>query len=221
MFGGSHFCYTRRCEGVGLDSDSVLLRREYPLPARWGSTGTESMQDVNDEIGEKRALYESIASPQRHDQVADRITEAGKAYNIKFSFRGTTGPSQASHLLIAYTLSVLGNAAQSDMVEAIFRGHFEEGRDITDEGFLLEVGRRVGLTDDEIMRVVRGDDGLGARIAGTPGAVEEEVRRAMAMGVRAVPCVTVAGRFMVGGFQDQRVFEDVFDKARREKRDSK
>lgn len=107
------------------------------------------------------------------------------------------------------------------MLEAIFRGHFEDGRDITDERFLLEVGRRVGLTDEEVVRVARGDDALGARIESTPGAVEEEVRRAMVMGVRAVPCVTVAGRFMVGGFQDQRVFEDVFDKARRETRESR
>ena len=171
--------------------------------------------------GDKRTIYESLSSSEKHSGAADRIKQVGKAYNITFYFRGATGPSQGSHLLMAYTLSVIGPEAQSAVVEAIFQGHSSEGRDITDEAFLIEVGRLVGLPDEDVRRVVRGEDGSGLRVGGSVGAVEDEVRRAMAMGVRAVPCVTVNERFMVGGFQEERVFEEVFEKARREKRDSR
>ena len=177
--------------------------------------------ELTTNIGDKQTIYEAIAKPEKYSAVSERINKNGRKYGINFSIYGITGPSQASHLLIAYTLSTLGQEAQSEVVEAIFRGHFEEGRDITDEIFLLEVGARVGLKSDEVRRVVRGEEGFVTRICGNASIVEEEVRRAMVMGVRAVPCVTVAERFMVGGFQEERVFEDVFEKARREKRDSR
>ena len=42
--------------------------------------------------------------------------------------------------------------------------------------------------------------------------VEHRFRGHFERGVRAVPCVTMQGRYRVGGYQEQGVFENLFDK---------
>lgn len=94
-------------------------------------------------------------------------------------------------------------------MEDLFRGHFELGRDITDEDWLVKVGEAAGLSEGDVRRAV------GSEVAGL--GVDEEVRSAsVERGVEAVPCVTVQGRYRVGGYQERSVFEGLFDKIRRE-----
>lgn len=66
-----------------------------------------------------------------------------------------------------------------------------------------------GLDDVAVRAVLRSEE------AGR--MLEDEVRSAAVGGVEAVPCVTVQGRFRVGGYQESDVFEGLFDKIRRER----
>ncbi|KAF5239398.1 hypothetical protein FAUST_4963 [Fusarium austroamericanum] len=161
--------------------------------------------------GDKRALYEKIMSPEKLRLFTSRLQTAGARHCVAFSVTGTTGPSQPALRLVTLALQTHGPIAQSAVLDALFRGHFEHGEDITNESWLLHIGRTEGKLDDDAMRAAL----MGPE---TGKMLEEEVRSAAVGGVEAVPCVTVQNRFRVGGYQEANIFEGLFDKIRRENR---
>jgi predicted DsbA family dithiol-disulfide isomerase len=147
-------------------------------------------------------------SPEKLDSFINGVQTAGSRHGIAFAVHGPTGPSQSSHRLTALTLRTLGPLAQAQVVEALFRGHFERGMDVSDSTWLVAVGRSVGLQEKDVLKVLRCED-MGRELEG-------EVRGAMRGGVEAVPSVLVGGRFRVGGYQSADLFEGVFDSYVRE-----
>lgn len=91
-------------------------------------------------------------------------------------------------------------------MEALFRGHFEQGEDLTDEAWLVSVGEKAGgLSGKDVRRVLQSEE------AGR--SVDEEVRSASVdRQVQAVPCVTMQGWYRVGGYQEEHVFTETFEK---------
>ncbi|KAF4974346.1 hypothetical protein FZEAL_8744 [Fusarium zealandicum] len=161
--------------------------------------------------GDKRTLYEKTIPPEKLHLLTSRLQQVGARHAVTFAVTGTTGPSQPAHRLLALTLSSRGAAVQAAVVDALFRGHFERGADIADGEWLVSVGTAVGGLREAAVRAALRSDEAGRML-------EEEVRSASVGGVEAVPCVTVQGRFRVGGYQDADVFEALFDKIRREGR---
>ncbi|KAM0439855.1 hypothetical protein ACHAPT_000952 [Fusarium lateritium] len=161
--------------------------------------------------GDKRTLYEKIMSPEKLRVFTSRLQKAGARHGVSFSVTGATGPSQPAHRLLSLALSTRGAAAQAALLDTLFRGHFEAGADIADEEWLVRVARSAAGIDDVAVRAVLRSEEAGRML-------EDEVRSAAVGGVEAVPCVTVQGRFRVGGYQEADVFEDLFDKIRRESR---
>ncbi|RKL09743.1 hypothetical protein BFJ68_g8881 [Fusarium oxysporum] len=164
-----------------------------------------------DILCDKRALYEKLMSPEKLRLFTSRLQTAGARHGIEFSVTGKTGPSQPAHRLVALTLQTRGANVQSAFLDALFRGHFENGADIADEAWLMHVGRTEAKLEDSDMRAALLGPGLGK-------SLEDEVRTAAIAGVEAVPCVTVQKKFRVGGYQESDIFESLFDKIRRENR---
>ncbi|KAF5012556.1 hypothetical protein FDECE_1380 [Fusarium decemcellulare] len=161
--------------------------------------------------GDKRTLYEKIMSPEKLRLFTSRLQTAGARHGVSFSVTGTTGPSQPAQRLLTLALSARGPSVQTAVLDALFRGHFERGFDIADEEWLVAVGKSVGGLDEAAVRTALRSEDAGK-------ALEDEVRSAAVGGVEAVPCVTVQGRFRVGGYQESDIFEGLFDKIRRESR---
>lgn len=137
----------------------------------------------------------------------DRILKAGHLHGIEFSLVGTTGSTRDAHKLIMLALWQLGSEAQGRVVDALFRGHFEGGKDVMDRGWLGDVGEEVGLTQDAV-RLALGSDDIGNKVEqGVKSAMTEEK-------IEAVPCVTVQGKYRIGGYQEAEVLEDLFAKVR-------
>ncbi|TFB07110.1 hypothetical protein CCMA1212_000716 [Trichoderma ghanense] len=155
---------------------------------------------------DKRSIYERLNT--LNPTFLSRIHVAASKHDIAFSIRGLTGSSRPAHRLIALALAKLGPAAQSRVVEMLFQGHFEDGRDLSDEAWLVAVGRKAaGMREEDVRRGLE-DDEAGRRV----DEVAEEARGVI--GVEAVPCVVVQGRYKVGGYQEGSVFEGLFDKIR-------
>ncbi|KAM5363725.1 hypothetical protein ACJZ2D_011872 [Fusarium nematophilum] len=150
-------------------------------------------------------------SPEKLRSFTSRLQKGGARHGVSFSVTGSTGPSQPAHRLLALVLSTGGRSAQAAVLDALFRGHFEHGADITDEEWLVAVGRSAGGLEDGLVREALRSDEAGRML-------EDEVRSAAVGGVEAVPCVTVQDRFRVGGYQEPDVFENLFDKIRRQNR---
>ncbi|KAH7312406.1 thioredoxin-like protein [Stachybotrys elegans] len=156
----------------------------------------------------KREFYDKDVS--QTPAAKARLRTAGSKYGVIFSWLGRTGSSRNAHTLSNLVLERLGSAAQARVVEQLFAGHFEHGRDISSQQWLLEVGCQAGLPEEEVRAMLRSD--AAAR------ATEWAARRAREQhGVEAVPCMTVQSRFRVGGYQDQDLFETLFEKIKTEK----
>ncbi|KAI9151745.1 hypothetical protein HJFPF1_08955 [Paramyrothecium foliicola] len=156
---------------------------------------------------DKLSLYEKKVGADKLPDFLSRIDAAGASHGIRFSFDGRTGPSLASHLLITLILQRCGPVAQARVLDRLYAGHFEFGRDITDQEWLVELGRVEGLDPDEVRAVLTSEQAAWL--------VRREVAAARTeYGVAAVPSVTVQGRYRVGGFQEATVFEDLFERVR-------
>ncbi|KGQ04926.1 hypothetical protein BBAD15_g9831 [Beauveria bassiana D1-5] len=84
-------------------------------------------------------------------------------------------------------------------------------RDLSDAEVLAQIAADgLGLDREDVFLELADDDAT-RRIDREVEAAREE------RGIEAVPCVTVLGRFKVGGFQDAQVFTDLFDKIYEEK----
>ncbi|KAK2591496.1 hypothetical protein QQS21_010816 [Conoideocrella luteorostrata] len=156
---------------------------------------------------DKITLYDEWSGgPGKFQAQLDRVRAVGEKYGVGFSITGITGPSHASQVLIANTLRRCGPAAQARVVEGLFRGHFLLGKDISDEEFLVGLGSEAaGLPPDVVRFDLRNSD--NGRF------VDQEVEEAVEeRGVEAVPCVTVLGKYKVGGYQEKEVFEQLFKK---------
>ncbi|KAJ6442098.1 DSBA-like thioredoxin domain-containing protein [Purpureocillium lavendulum] len=161
---------------------------------------------------DKLSLYDEWSGgSDNFQQHMTRVRTAAAPFpDLRFSVTGSTGPSRLSQVLIRTVLRRRGPAAQARVVEALFRGHFAEGRDVSDEAWLVSVGRDAGGLPADVVRADLRDDDCGRAVDDEAEAAVEE------RGVEAVPCVIVLGRYKVGGFQREDVFKHLFDRIRAE-----
>lgn len=71
----------------------------------------------------------------------------------------------------------------------------------------MSVGVGAGIPE-AVVRTGLEDEEAGRRVDALAQAAREVI------GVEAVPCVMVQGRYKVGGYQEGHVFESLFDKIR-------
>ena len=136
------------------------------------------------------------------ERIYANVAAAGASVDIPFAFeriRRTPNTRDAHRLIRRAGAEGRADAA----VEALFRSHFVEARDIGDIGVLAEIGGAVGLNREETRRWLL-----------SPAAVDEvitEDRGARRLGINAVPCFVFAGQYAVSGAQDPEFFLPVFD----------
>ncbi|KAJ0163359.1 hypothetical protein CTA2_3118 [Colletotrichum tanaceti] len=157
---------------------------------------------------DKRVVYKTLFAALSGDSATQlaRVTSACADVGISLNIAGSMGNSRQAHKLLALALRRKGPVAQNCLLEALFRGHFELGEDISDRHFLLAAATSpaVGLGRDDA-RAALDDNHTGK-------AVDEDVLGAKRAGITSVPTFTVQGRWRVGGSQDPDVFLRVFEK---------
>ncbi|KAK1463446.1 DSBA-like thioredoxin domain-containing protein [Colletotrichum melonis] len=155
---------------------------------------------------DKREMYTTRFSlagdlPTALSRITSACTQTGIALNVT----GRTGNSRQSHKLLRLALVSRGPAAQDALLEALFRGHFELGADISDRAYLVKTAvEAAGLKESDVEAALDSDR------AGE--VVDEEVMDARKAGVTGVPTFTVQRRWRVGGNQEPDVFLRVFER---------
>ena len=131
--------------------------------------------------GMPRAEYRKakFGSLERSKQLDARVIAEGKGEGIDFAFdRMEAQPNTTqAHRLIALAEN------QNAVVDALFRAHFEQGRNIGDPKVLAEIAAQCG---------VQGWPGKAPDVSG----LEEEVR---ALGISAVPTFIFERRHGISG----------------------
>jgi predicted DsbA family dithiol-disulfide isomerase len=124
----------------------------------------------------------------------------------------------AARLPFAGTLDKIPNSRRAQMLAELardrgvfetlharlFNAYWGRGRDIGDEGVLVEEGSAVGLEEGEILAAL-GDQGYLER-------VEEQTRAAITLGAGGVPAWVIDQRVLVPGAQPHELFERVLER---------
>jgi predicted DsbA family dithiol-disulfide isomerase len=139
----------------------------------------------------------------------DRVRAAGAAVGIEFAFdRIVRQPNTlAAHALIAMAGE---RGCQGEMVEAIFRAYFLEGKDIGDREVLTAIAAPLGIGADDVERTIS-DESVRA-------ATREADERARAIGVQGVPFFIFDQRLAVSGAQDPEVLAGAMQQAARDRK---
>lgn len=135
-----------------------------------------------------------------------RVAEAGRAAGIDFAFPLRHAPNtRRAHNLVAAARAV---GRERDAKLALFRAHFEEGRDVADVDTLLELARRAVLPLDH------------AELAGwlRDGAFDDAVvadeAAARRIGVTGVPFFVANRAVATSGAQPPTALSQLLDLAR-------
>lgn len=150
----------------------------------------------------KTYLVEKFGSEEQADKIFDTIRHAGGGEGISFAFdRMVRTPNTvASHRL----MHLAGERdMQNDMAEVLFRGYFEDARNIGDLEVLIELAAEAGLDGADARAYLESDAGRQE--------VEAESAQAGRLGIHGVPCFIFEGKYAVSGAQEPAVFNQVFD----------
>jgi predicted DsbA family dithiol-disulfide isomerase len=158
-------------------------------------------------VPRRQYLENKFGGPERAKEIYARVTAAGKRAGIDFAFDNIqVQPNTVdAHRLLHYAGE---NDKQDAMAEAIFRRYFVEGADLSDKETLADIAQQAGMNREEAAAYLAGD---------TDGAlIEEQDRRARAIGVEGVPFFIFNQRVALSGAQPPEVIVEAMEKAREE-----
>ena len=124
--------------------------------------------------------------------------ETGIAMNIQ---KGILANSFNAHRLIQFAKTRgLGN----EVKEALFKIHFEEGKNIDDISILSEVAVSIGLDAEEVKQLLKSDD--------FTYEVKQDEMEARNIGVRGVPFFVFDDKYAISGAQPVEAFLQTLEK---------
>jgi predicted DsbA family dithiol-disulfide isomerase len=143
----------------------------------------------------------------RPRQIYQAIAESGREAGIEFQFSKIrrTPNTVLSHRLVHWGGK---NEKQDEIVDALFRAYFEDGRDIGDLDTLVECAVAAGVDETEARHYLTSDEGRQEVVASDVYA-----RR---LGINGVPCFIVNRKYAVSGAQPPSAFVEVFNLAERD-----
>jgi predicted DsbA family dithiol-disulfide isomerase len=141
-------------------------------------------------------------SPEEAKERHQHVTEMGKAHDIDFRFdKVVVGNSFDAHRLHHYADS---QGRGKEMLARLFRGYFNEGRDIADRKVLSKLAADAGLDSNETLAVLQTD--------GFTREVAKDVTEARSLGIRGVPFFYINRRYSISGAQTPSEFLAAFEK---------
>ena len=145
--------------------------------------------------GEPRKAYmlKKFGDPERIRQIHERLTGIGADEGIAFDFDAI---AVAPNTLNAHRMILWARAggAQGAVVEALFKGFFVEGRNLSDPAVLAEIGADAGLDPALLAELFASD----ADIERT----ERDIASAQKIGITGVPFFIVGVRYGIAGAED-------------------
>ncbi len=140
----------------------------------------------------------------RSNEAKKAVEEKGNATGINFQFDKIEKISNTlrSHYLVALAKV---EDKQTEMIKALFKAYFEEGKDINSITELKKIGEQTGLSsalldnldsiqENDLLPIVQAEEGFRE------------------LGITSVPSFVIESQYLVQGAQDPEVFVDVINK---------
>lgn len=133
----------------------------------------------------------------------EHAKKAGREAGIDFNFDNSkVANSLKGHLLIQ--LAKTKNLA-NEVEEALFEAQFLNGKNIDDDETIVEIGKSVGLAENEIRETLNSDE--------MRYMVSQDQQLANKLGINAVPFFVFNDKYGVSGAQQPELFLEVLEKS--------
>ena len=171
--------------------------RAFRLNPEMPASGMDRDQYTVQKFGSKdevRPLFETLEN-------------AGSGEGIDFDFKGISRVPDTldSHRLIRFAAAF---ELQTEVVEALFRAYFTDGRDIGDRAELAEIGKSAGLDRGAALEFLESGRDRDRILA------EDDLARRL--GINGVPSFIINRRYAISGAQAPEVIAKLFDLANRD-----
>lgn len=132
----------------------------------------------------RRAKFGSV---ERGRQLDAQLAEVGAAIGLEFRFEAIerTPNTVDAHRLSRFAAQ---SGCQAELIEALFRAYFHEGRDIGEAETLVAIGASVGLEAASLRERLASDEGVQEVVDGAAAAAQS--------GIGGVPAF-ILGRVLV------------------------
>lgn len=181
---------------------AIAERPEIKFDIRWRPFQLDPT--IPPEGVDRKAYMKKKFGDNAGGQMYENLKKAGEAEGIPFAFHDIEiSPNTLNaHRIIKWAATA---NAQDKVVEALFKGYFTEGANLTKKAYLGEIAEAAGMERDVVDRLLSGDADLEM--------VREEIALAQRMGVTGVPCFILANKLVVMGAQDTAVLIQAIDQA--------
>ncbi|HEU0164294.1 MAG TPA: DsbA family oxidoreductase [Thermomicrobiales bacterium] len=136
----------------------------------------------------------------------DRVVGVGKQAGITFNFDKieVAVDTVPSHELILLT----PQEKKADVIEAVMKAYFEDGKDIGEDDVLIQCARDAGLTDEQlaVIEPLLRSHAMRDRVLAIIGSVQQA-------GITGVPFFIIDGKLAVSGAQPPTHFLQAFAQA--------
>lgn len=162
-----------------------------------------TMPDVAEESQEDYLVKRKGMSREQVQGMLQNVTAMAKEAGLDFNFdQSIMVNSQKAHQLIQFAKSKgLGN----EIEERLFQAYFTEGKNVADETTLTELGKEIGLDENELQVAFNDDKYLYQ--------MKQDIQEAQNIGVRGVPFFVFDHKYGVSGAQPTEAFLETLNKS--------
>jgi predicted DsbA family dithiol-disulfide isomerase len=198
------FCYIgkrqfeKALEQFG-DNDKVEVKwRSFQLDP---TTKHEPGKSIHEVLAEKKGWTVDKAK-----QIANSITRSAKELGLEYNFDiAVHGNTFHAHRLTKLAAKF---ELQNEMEERLFKAYFNEGKNIEDIAILFEIGKEVGIPEQDLKEMLETDN--------YSEAVIQDRKEAVELGIQGVPFFVFDQKYAVSGAQPATLFTEVLKTAWKE-----
>ena len=151
----------------------------------------------------RQAYAAKFGGAERVEQMLAQTQSTARAEGLPMDF--DRGQVRVTTLPAHRLLWLAGREGVQEAVgEALFRAHFEQGRNLADPEVLAAAAAAGGIAAARVEALLASDEGLAEVRAG--------LGQAQALGIQSVPTFVINGRYAVQGAQPPEVFAQVLAK---------
>ncbi|WP_243351273.1 DsbA family oxidoreductase [Stenotrophomonas acidaminiphila] len=151
----------------------------------------------------REAYAAKFGGAERTAQMLAQTQSTARAEGLPMDF--DRGQVRVTTLPAHRLLWLAGREGVQEAVgEALFRAHFEQGRNLADPEVLAAAAAAGGIAAARVETLLASDEGLAEVRAG--------LGQAQALGIQSVPTFVINGRYAVQGAQPPEVFAQVLEK---------
>lgn len=155
-------------------------------------------------ISRREYRIKKFGSWERSQELDAKVVAVGKEEGIDFAFdRIERTPNTLDAHRLIWLAEVEG--VQDDVVEALFRAYFTDGRDISNRQTLIDVVAEAGLDRSRAEAVLNGGEGMEA--------IQEAEGLSQRHRVDGVPFFVIDGKITLAGAQPPEAFLAAFGQA--------